>query len=97
MYNELYEVIIDNRYARFMIRRAEGRRRKVLDSDDEYAYEKNPLFGHINVSPRCGIALHVTPTKKKRKNRDGTETQYLLQDEYKVCRKKMMLVCLECA
>ena len=68
------EEMIDNRYDRFMIRRAEGRRRKFLDSDDDYVDEENPLFGHINGDPRCGIALHVTPAKKRMKNRDGTET-----------------------
>ena len=58
-----------------MIRRAEGKRRTIIDSDDDYLDEENPLFVHINGAPIRGIALHVTPTKKSRKKRDGTETQ----------------------
>ena len=67
--------MIDNTYDRFMIWRVEGRRRTIVDSDDDHVEDENPLFGRINGSPRCGIALHVTSTKKNRKKRDGTETQ----------------------
>ena len=63
------------------MRSAEGRRRTIADSDDENFDDDNPLFGRINVAPICGIALRVTPTKKRQKKRDGTETQYLLQGE----------------
>ena len=63
---------------------AEGRRRNIVDSDDKTFDDDNPLFGQINGSPRCGISIHVTPTKKRRKKRDGAETQYLLQGECKV-------------
>ena len=73
--------MIDNTYDRFMMRRAEGRRRTIVVSEDDYVDNDNPLFGRINGAPRCGIALHVTPTTKRRKKRDGTETQYLLQGE----------------
>ena len=71
-HNYLAEEMIDNTYARFVIRRAEGRRRTVVDYDDDYVNDEYPLFGLINGAPRCGIALHVTPTKKRRRKRDGT-------------------------
>ena len=74
-YNYLAEEMIDNTYDRFMIRSAEGRRRTIVDSDDETIFDDNPLFGRINGAPRCGIALHVTPTKKRRKKRIGPETR----------------------
>ena len=64
-----------------MIRRAEGRRRTIFDSDDEYVDDKNLLFGQINGASRCGIALHTTPTKKRSKKRGGIDNQYLLQGE----------------
>ena len=96
-YNYLAEEMIDNTYDRFMMQSAEGRRRNIVDSDDETFDDDNPLFGRINGAPRYGIALHVTPTKKRRKKRDRTETQYLLQGECKVCRKKTTHVCLDCA
>ena len=55
----------------FMMRSAEGRRTTIVESEDKTFDNDNPLFGRINDDPRCGIALHVTPTKKRRKNRDG--------------------------
>ena len=64
------EDIIDNTNDRFMINISEIGRRTIDDSDDDYVDEKNPLFGNIDGATRCGIDLHVTPTKKRRKNRD---------------------------
>ena len=78
LYNYLAEDMIGNTYNMFMIQSAEGRRRNIVDSDDETFDDDNPLFGRINGAPRCGFSLHVTPTKKRRKKRDGTETQYLV-------------------
>ena len=80
-----------------MIQSAEGRKRNIVDSDDRNFDDDNPLFGRINGAPKCGIYLHVTPTKKRRKKRDGAETQYLLQGECKVCRKKTTHMCSDCA
>ena len=46
------------------MRSAEGRRRTIVNSDDENFDDDNQLFDRINGAPRCGIALHVTPTNK---------------------------------
>ena len=92
-YNYLAEEMIDNTHNMFMTWSAEGRRKNIVDSDDETFDDDNPLFGRINGAPRCGISLHATPTKKRRKKRDGTENQYLLQGECKVLRKKTTHVC----
>ena len=97
LYNYLAEDIIDNTYNRFMMRSAEGRRSNIVYSDDETVDENNPLFGQINGAPRCGISLHVTPTKNRRKKRGGTENQYLLQGECKVCRKRTAHMYSDCA
>ena len=51
-YNYLARYIIYNTYNRFMIWNAEGRRRTIVDSDDEAVYENNPLFGRINGATR---------------------------------------------
>ena len=69
----------------------------IVDSDDKTLDDNSALFERINGAPRCGIALHVTPTKNRRKKRDGKETQYLIQGECKVFRKKTANVCLDCA
>ena len=74
-YNYLDEEMIDNTHDRFMIRCAEGRRTKIVDSDDDYVDDDNPLFGRINDAPKCGIYLHVTPTKKRRNKIYGRENQ----------------------
>ena len=89
--------MIYNTYDTFMIRCAEGGRRKIVDSDDDYVDDDNPLFGWINGATVCGIALNFTPTKKSKNNRDDTETLYLLQGWCKVCRKKTRRVCSEFA
>ena len=89
--------MIDNIYNRLMVRSAEGRRSNIVDSYDETFDDDNPLFGRINGAPRFEIALHATPTKKRRKKRDGTETQYLLEGECKVCRNNTTHVCSDCA
>ena len=95
-YNYLAEEMIDNTYNRFIMRISEGRRRNIVDSDEKTFDDDNPLFGRINGAPICVIYLHVTPTMKRRKKRDGTETQYLLQGECKVFRKKMTHLCSDC-
>ena len=74
-YNYLAEDMLDKTYDGFIILSEEGRRRKIVHSDDETVDDNNPLFFHINGAPIRGISLHVTPTKKSRKKRDGTETQ----------------------
>ena len=77
--------MIDNTYDRFMVQRSEGRRRTIVDSDDKTVDDDNPLFRQINGAPICGLALRVTPTKKRSNNSYGTENQYLLQGKCKVC------------
>ena len=48
-----------------MMQSSEGRRRNIVDSDDETSDDDNQLFGRINGAPRCGIDLYGTPTKKR--------------------------------
>ena len=66
-----------------------GEEEEIVDSDENYVDDENPLFGRINGAPRCLIPLHVTPTKKMRKNMDGTDTQYLFQGKCKLFQKNM--------
>ena len=95
-YNYISEEIIDNTYDRFRIRSAEGGRRTIVDSDDKTFDDDNPPFGRINGAPRCGITLHVTPTKKSRNKIYETETKYLFQGECNVFRKNTKHVCSDC-
>ena len=83
-YNYIYEEVIYNTYYRFIMRSAEGRRRNIVESDDKTFDDDNPLFSRINAAPIFGTALHVTPTNKRKKKRNGTETQHLLQGNCEV-------------
>ena len=39
----------------------------MVESDDDYVDDKNPLFGWIDGASRCVIPLHVTSTNNSRK------------------------------
>ena len=80
-----------------MMRSAEGRRRTIVDSDGKTFDDENPLFGWINGAPRFVISIHVAPTNNRRKKRDVTETQYLLEGKCKIFRNNMTYVCSDCA
>ena len=47
-------------------------------------------------APRAGVNAHLTPTKRKRKNKDGQELSYSLQGRCKVCKSKTTYVCSQC-
>ena len=49
--NYLAEDMIDNTYDRFMMRSAEGRRRNIVDSDDETFDDDNPFLAGSMVLP----------------------------------------------
>ena len=74
-YSYMAEDMVDNTYNRFMIPRAEDRRRTIVDSDDDYDDNKNPLFGSINDPSRYEISLHVNPAEERSKESDATKTQ----------------------
>ena len=72
LYNYIAEETINNTYNRFMMRSAEGRRKTIVDSDDETFDDDKPLFIRIKSATRCGVYLHVSLTKKRSKKRDRT-------------------------
>ena len=83
--------MIYNTYDRLMMQSEEVMRRTIVDSDDETFDDDNPLFGRINGDPICGIALHVTSTNERRKNRDGKKlnTCFKASARYSVIRQHM--------
>jgi hypothetical protein len=46
--------------------------------------------------PKCGIDAHLTPTKLKRKDRDGNCTPYGRQGRCRVCKEKTTYHCSMC-
>jgi hypothetical protein len=56
--------------------------------------EDDPTHG--NGSARCRIGAHLTPSKRKRKNKNGEDTKYTLQGHCRVCKRKSTMVCSVC-
>ena len=73
-----------------MIQSTEKRRSTISDSDDETTDDYNPFFVRINGAPRCGISLHVTPTNKRRNNRDWTDSQYFFKGSLRSVRRRQL-------
>ena len=71
--------MLDSTYNIFMIQSAEGRRRTILNYDDETVNEDKTLFGRINGAPRCVIALYSPPPNNRRKRSDGKENQQFIK------------------
>jgi hypothetical protein len=46
--------------------------------------------------PQCGLSAHLTPTKRKRKNKDGTIKNQRQHGRCLVCSKKTPYVCSVC-
>lgn len=77
-YEMLAEQLIDNTYDTTARRSSPRSGRSSSPANSEQARAPiNPLDG----TPRMGIGPHVTPTKRKRKRKDGTETKKALQGE----------------
>ena len=86
-YMSLAEELIDNKYD------DAGSARNVVRNPLEVM--GSPLMAKDGTS-RCGLSVHVTPTKRKRKRKDGSETIQLLQGSCRVCKIKTTHVCSAC-
>jgi hypothetical protein len=84
-YSLLAEELIDNRYDSI----GSGQRVQNRRDDPELLLDDAGL-------PRCGVYAHLTPTKKKKRKKDGTLTTFTLQGRCKVCRDKTMFICSMC-
>ena len=90
-YNDLAEELIDNNYDRVG---GTGSRQQPTGSENSPMTQNliNPRTGTV----RAGISTHLTPTKKKRKRKDGTVTNHLKQGYCDECRKKTKHNCSKC-
>ena len=87
-YVHLSEELIDNTHDDV----GRNRRMSRVGGDDIVPVKLITETGDI----RCGIDIHLTPTKKRRKQRYGTPTKFLYQGNCRVCRKKTVHVCSKC-
>ena len=91
-YNALAEELIDNRYD-------EGLRgRDAMNASVEDGTQNSPSICQTTGKPRSGLSVHLTPTKRKRKRSDGSNTPYLLQGRCVVCKAaKTTMLCSLCS
>ena len=85
------EEMINKTYDRFMIRQAEGRRRTIVDSYDDYIDDKNPLFGRIDGDTRCGIYQHLTYTNKSLKRGTGQRLNIFFKASARSIRRRQRM------
>jgi Transposase IS4 len=81
-YEVLAEELIDNNFDAIGIRERH-----------RFANESEAM---LNGQPRSGIGIHLTPTKKKRRTKDGDFKSGLRQGRCLVCRRKTTMVCSQC-
>ncbi|EEC45770.1 predicted protein [Phaeodactylum tricornutum CCAP 1055/1] len=84
-YSALAEELVDNQYNSVGSRKVG---RDELDKD-------SPTISRPG-EPQCGFSAHLTPTKRKRKNKDGTIKNQRQQGRCLVCSKKTTHVCSVC-
>ena len=89
-YSFLAEELIDNRVDEGV--RGRVRRR----STHQHTFDGTSPVIATDGTLRCGVSVHLTPTKRKRHNRYGNETSYLLQGQCMICKRKTSHVCNEC-
>jgi Transposase IS4 len=87
-YAHLAAEMIDNNYDSVTT----SERRNVASANDV----ESPVFCRRTGAPRCGLSAHLTPTKRKKHLRDGTETSYSLQGRCRVCAAKTIFQCSLC-
>jgi hypothetical protein len=85
-YEYLAEELIDNEYDSTVTRRRQSQGVAARSPD---AVGRDGL-------PKSGIGVYLTPTKKKRKSRNGTPTNQLAQSRCKICLVKTSHVCNGC-
>ena len=84
-YELLAEEMIDNELDNVVTRNRHTRRRPNTPVDAN------------NVALSSGTGVHLTPTKEKRKNRDGiVRDKHLKQGRCSICDKKSSFICSEC-
>ena len=88
-YSLLAEELIDNRCDSI----DSGQRGRNRRDEDAIMPESLLLADGL---PRCGVSAHLTPTKRKKRKKDGTITPYTLQGRCKVCRDKTTFICSMC-
>ena len=94
-YGYLAEELIDNRYderggSRERLRSNNSPRRKLMND-----LGTSPLIQNDG-SSRCGLSIHLTPTKRKRKDKKGKISENSFQGRCSLCGSKTTWCCSKC-
>jgi Transposase IS4 len=87
-YGTLAAEMIDNTYDKVAV----GRNKRQRDDVERIS----PAVCRTTGAPRAGVSIHLTPTKKQRKKRDGTLTVQCKQGYCCICGKKTTHECSAC-
>ena len=91
-YAELARELIDNDYDIVgSATKRKTRSNNIEDSDDDM-----PVINLVTGQPRCGMSAHLTPTKRRRSDREGNVLPYSLQGRCRICQKKTTFQCSWC-
>jgi hypothetical protein len=85
-YTLLAEELIDNTF--------DSPRRRTRHS--EGVSDTSPVLNRSTGMARAGVGAHLTPTKRKRKTKDGQETKHKLQGRCMICSVKTSYLCSAC-
>ena len=93
-YSRLATELIENNFDRVggVARAVRNRRRDVDDGE----LECSELIDPITLQPRSGTSTRLTPTKRKRKNKDGEYTNNTYQGRCLICKDKTIYQCSLC-
>ena len=88
-YSRLASELIDNCYDR-----RSGIDREARQQQHQSAL--NELIDAHTMQPRAGTGIHITPTKRKRRNKEGEYTSNTFQGRCLVCSEKTIYQCSKC-
>jgi hypothetical protein len=69
---------------------------RLAQMEDETFVEREALLDPETNTARSGISIHLTPTRVKKRKRDGTETNHSSQRRCFVCKMKTKFQCSLC-
>ena len=85
-YRDLAEELIDNNFDRLGTRQGAA----------QQPSSPSNLFDSRTGQPRAGVAAHLTPTKKKRKRKNGDLMNHAKQGYCAICHRKTKYMCSLC-
>ncbi len=90
-YGRLAAELIDNRYDNI----GRSSRRGTNNNDDDDFFD-SPAIDRNTGTARSGVDAHITPTKRRQKDKDGNEKPFALQGKCRICKALTTHECSVC-